>query len=114
MSDMAKGLSLAFRLITTAVMGVSMIDFSHADTAGLGSQSAPTSINIQPREGRCNRGNGSYPCLLTESPSACPEGTEAVLYRAATCAPCVADVNDCPCAPDLFECQFVNMNCPQS
>ena len=64
------------------------------------------SVNAsQVSEGICNRGEGTYPCLLTENPDACPADTHAVLYRAATCAPCVEDSSDCPCVPDLYECQ---------
>lgn len=64
----------------------------------------PSAVS-QPRKGVCNRGKGIYSCLLTDKPKFCPIGSQAILYRQATCAPCVAGSTRCPCAPALYECR---------
>ncbi len=101
-----------FRVILTLLLsivtfcGITMTNFSNAGSSERLDALPTPSINApQAREGICNRGEGPYPCLLTENPNACPADTHAVLYRAATCAPCVENSSDCPCVPNLYECQ---------
>lgn len=91
------------------------LTFYDLSTALYSTEAAPLTTqlvtNYQLHEGICNRGEGAYPCLLTEVPEACPERTHAVVYRAATCAPCDAEISDCSCAPDLYECQRFSKDC---
>lgn len=100
---------LTFLLTIIVLFGIIITDLLKAGStkklAFLPTQFVNTS---QPPEGICNRGEGSYLCLLTEEPETCPEGTHAILYRAATCAPCAAGTTDCPCVPDLYECQPIS------
>ena len=104
--------TLTLLLACITFYGITMIDFSKAVSPEKKVPSFTQPFETpQPNEGICNRGEGAYPCLLTEDPATCPDDAQAILYRAATCAPCDADTTDCPCAPDLYECQSVGGDC---